>query len=132
MSRSGEFALYAFTYDHDIGVDIERIRPLPDMDRLAKNYFSAGEYHRLRTLPAKVRTKAFYHCWTRKEAFLKARGDGLGFGLDRFEVTLAPGEPAALLTLDNDPGEAAGWSFWDVETGTDTVAALALRRTGDY
>jgi 4'-phosphopantetheinyl transferase len=89
-SHSGDYAAFAFTRVADIGVDIEQVRE--DMTRreeIARRYFAPGEWKHLESLPERERARAFFDLWTRKEAFVKARGDGLFSGLDQFEVSLA-------------------------------------------
>ena len=98
LAHSHELALYAFTRGREIGVDIEYLRALPDADQIADRFFSARENATLQALPASQRRQAFFNCWTRKEAYIKAIGKGLSQPLDQFEVSLAPGDPARLLT----------------------------------
>jgi len=77
VSHSGTLALFAFTLDTEIGVDVEEIRPMPDMEQIAANFFSAQEAGEMMALPAERREPVFFQCWTRKEAYLKALGEGL-------------------------------------------------------
>lgn len=76
-------------------------------------------------IPGGERERAFYHCWTRKEAYLKAVGDGVAAPLDRFDVSLEPGD-ARLLAVDGDPALAGAWSLTHIEPGPGYVGALAL------
>ena len=85
----------------------------------------AGEVASLRALPSDLRTMAFFNCWTRKEAYIKARGEGLSHPLDRFTVSIIPGQPARLLTAD-DPAEPSRWTLMDLSAGTGYVASLAV------
>jgi 4'-phosphopantetheinyl transferase len=128
MSDSQGLALFAFTRDHEIGVDIEQVRNIPEMDQIAEQFFSPEETAIFRSLPESAKKEAFYNCWTHKEAFLKARGQGLGLGLNQCEVSLAPGEPAALLRITDDPQEAACWVLQELNPGSGFIAALAVRR----
>jgi 4'-phosphopantetheinyl transferase len=91
--------------------------------RVQLNY---GKVAALRTLPAPMRQEAFFVCWTRKEAYLKARGEGLMLGLDQFDVSLVPGEPATLLGTKGDAQEAWRWSLQELFPGCGYVAALAV------
>jgi 4'-phosphopantetheinyl transferase len=127
MSDSEGLALYAFTRNHEIGVDIERIRDIPEMDQIVEGFFSARENAVFRSLPESKKREAFFNCWTRKEAFMKAKGEGLGYGLDQFEVSLAPGERAALLSTHGDPQEASRWSLRELHPGPGFTAALAVQ-----
>jgi 4'-phosphopantetheinyl transferase len=130
MSDSEGLALYAFTRDHEIGVDIEHIRDIPEMEQIAKQFFSARENAVFRSLPESKKREAFFNCWTRKEAFIKAKGEGLRFGLDQFEVSLAPGKRAALLRTTGDPQEASRWLLRELDLGPGFAAALAVQGYG--
>src|SRR5438874_1805737 len=97
VSHSGPVALYAFSWNGEVGVDVELDRPELARERIAERFFSPAEVATLRGLPAELQPHAFLTCWTRKEAYIKARGEGLSLPLDRFDVSLHPDEPAALL-----------------------------------
>ena len=99
VSHSHGLALYAVTREHEIGVDVERIRPDLAGEKIAERFFSSREAATLRELPAHMRQKAFYTCWTRKEAYLKAIGQGITLHLDQFEVSVAPGEFCSASTV---------------------------------
>ena len=125
-SHSHELVLYAITRGREIGVDLEYMhRDLADVE-IAERFFSPREIAALRALPADVQREAFFTCWTRKEAYLKARGDGLALRLDQFDVSLAPGEPAVLLSTNDDPQEASRWSLQELNPGPGYVATLAV------
>ena len=104
-----------------MGVDVERIRPDRADEEIAERFFSPLEVAALRALPPHLRLDAFFNCWTRKEAYIKARGKGLTLPLDQFDVSLAPGEPAALLHTNGDPQEASGWSLQELAPGPSYV-----------
>jgi 4'-phosphopantetheinyl transferase len=126
LSHSGEIVLYAVGRGRPLGVDVETIRPDFATDGVAERFFSPGEVAVLRRLSPEVRTKAFFDCWTRKEAYIKAQGKGMSIPLDAFEVSLAPGAPAALLATRDDPDEAARWSLYELSPGPGYVGALAV------
>lgn len=126
VSHSNESALFAFTRQRDVGVDVEHVRSDIDVEALAQNSFSPREVDALLRLPAARRREAFFNCWTRKEAFIKAHGEGLSLGLDRFDVTLAPGEPAALLRFEVDPAEVPLWEMCILDAEDGYKAALAV------
>ena len=109
VSHSGGLALLAFVRERQLGVDLELERPVPEAESIAERYFSPREGAALGRLPPAERPRAFFRCWTRKEAFIKATGDGLSRPLDAFDVTLAPREPARLLRVEGEPEEAARW-----------------------
>ena len=127
LAHSRGVALYAFTRLGEIGVDIEYIRPdFPD-EEIARRFFSASEVVCLGDFPIETRPQAFFNCWTRKEAFIKAKGVGLSLPLDQFDVTLDPTEPAALLRTRWDENEAGHWSLRAIETAPGYAAAVAVR-----
>lgn len=127
LSHSEGLALYAFTRDREIGVDIEFVREVPEMEQIVANFFPAGERADFETVPESMKKEAFFNGWTRKEAFIKATGGGLSLPLDSFEVSLAPGEPARLLAIEGDPAAAARWSVLDLATDAGFAAALAVK-----
>ena len=126
LAHSGGFALYGFTHVGEIGVDLEHVRPEFAGDDIARRFFSSDEVARLSELHANVRHEAFFNCWTRKEAFIKAKGIGLSLPLDQFDVTMAPGEPATLLRTRWDENEAGRWSLKAIDVGPGYVAAVAV------
>jgi len=130
LSHSGGVALMAVTLNRELGTDLERIRPEFAAETIAEQFFSAQETATLRALPADVQTEAFFNCWTRKEAYLKARADGLSFPLDQFSVSLIPGEPPALLSLLGEPDEIARWSVIHLNPGSGYVGALVVEGRG--
>ena len=130
VSHSGGVALYAVTRGREAGIDIERIRSDLAVAEIAERFFSPREVAMLRTLPAEAQTQAFFCCWTRKEAYIKARGEGLSLPLDQFDVSLAPGEPAAVLGTQRDPSEASRWSLQELTPAPGFVAALAVAGHG--
>lgn len=130
LSHSGGLALFAVTVGGEVGVDVERIRPEVMQEGLARRYFSPREVTALEALPPEQQPPGFFNCWTRKEAYIKARGEGLSLPLDSFDVSLEPGKPARLLYVKDAPGEAERWSLWDLEVGAGFAAALALNSTG--
>jgi 4'-phosphopantetheinyl transferase len=127
VSHSHELAIYAVMRNHEIGVDVEHLRPMPDAEQIAMRFFSASEQTTLLALPPEERTRAFFACWTRKEAFIKAIGEGLYYPLDQFSVSLSPDEPVCLQHVDTHPQEAASWTLRAFTPASDYVAAFAVR-----
>ncbi len=117
-----------------LGVDIERLRTVPDADGIAERFFAPAEHAAFQAVPEPLRAQAFLNGWTRKEAVIKATGAGLSMPLDRFAVELTPGNPSRLLWMDPSLGEglAEDWSLFDLEPAPDRVAALAVRGAGWY
>lgn len=130
LSHSHELALFGFTHGREIGIDIEYIRPTFAREQIAAQFFSPRENAALRLLPAAQHALGFFNCWTRKEAYIKARGQGLSLPLDQFDVSLAPGEPAVLLQTRDIPQEAARWSLRALAPGPGYLAALAVEGQG--
>jgi len=126
VSHSHGTALYAITRGLEIGVDLELIRDGLEVEQIATSFFSHREVSALCALPAEHRRHAFFLCWTRKEAYIKARGEGLSLPLDQFEVSLIPGEPAALMSTQPESGEAFRWSLQDLSLASGYVAAFAV------
>ena len=110
----------------ELGVDIELVHPGRDVVGLASQFFAPAERACLITLSPAERVPAFYRCWTRKEAYLKACGAGMSMRLDSFEVSLAPGDPAALLQSARGADEPERWRLVDLFAGTGFSAALAV------
>lgn len=125
LSHSEELALVAVSRGGAVGIDIEHLRPLPDADEIAQRFFSRREVDCYLAQPAELRQRAFYSCWTRKEAFVKALGEGLFLSLDRFDVSLAPDQPARILAIDGSADEASGWGLTSIEPEEGFVGALA-------
>jgi 4'-phosphopantetheinyl transferase len=131
LSDSQGLALYAVTRGRKIGVDLEQIRPVPNMEEIAQRFFSQQESAALQAVAAEERLTAFFNCWTRKEAYIKARGEGLSFGLDRFSVSLIPGEPAKLLNVDGDRSAPERWYLKELVTAPNYTAAIAVEFKDD-
>jgi len=126
LSNSDELALVGFVRGPEIGVDVEYLKPMPDCETIAERFFSESERVVLRGIPGPRKEEAFFNCWTRKEAYLKAVGEGLAAPLDSFDVTLAPGEPPRMLTLEGDAERAARWFFHHLLPAESYVGAVAI------
>lgn len=125
LSHSNGLALYAVTRSRSIGIDLEHVRPMPDAEKLAQRFFSPQEYAVISTLLPEQKQEAFFNAWTRKEAYLKATGDGLA-GLEQVEVSVTPGEPAELLSIQGDRQIASQWSVYQLTPAPGYIAALAV------
>jgi 4'-phosphopantetheinyl transferase len=126
VSHSHGLALYAVTRGRAVGVDVERIRPDLSEEDIAERFFSPREVAALRALPTNMQPAAFFHCWTRKEAYIKATGKGLSIPLNEFDVSLTPQEPATLLNVNGEPHEALRWSLQELSVDSGYAAALAV------
>jgi len=126
LAHSSDLAVCVVALGADVGADVEAIRPLPDADKIAARFFSVREQAMLWELPAGEREKSFFLGWTRKEAYLKALGDGLARPLSGFSVTLQPGEPARLLDVECQPHEVERWTLAALQPAPGYAAALAI------
>jgi 4'-phosphopantetheinyl transferase len=129
VSHSEDLAVYAFSRGCEIGIDVEAVRAIEDADAIAERFFSARENSAYRALDPRDKPLGFFNCWTRKEAFIKAIGDGLYHPLDSFDVSLAPGEPATILRVDDFPGERCGWHLESLSPAPGFVAAVVVAAT---
>lgn len=126
LSHSHEVALLAVALDAELGVDVEHIRADFATEDIARRFFSRAEVDAFNTLPPEELVAAFFRCWTRKEAYIKAIGKGLSQELSDFDVTLSPGvEPALLRARDDD---VSRWVLSDVNVGEGYAGALAVER----
>ena len=121
LSHSHGLALYGFCMGREIGIDTEKIQPQFAGEEIAERYFSVTEHRELRELPEELRDTAFFLCWTRKEAYIKAHGDGLQIALDSFDVSLKPGEPETLRSVDR-----GRWSMRSFTPAPEFVAAIIV------
>jgi 4'-phosphopantetheinyl transferase len=128
LSYCGDVAVYAFAEGREVGVDVEEVRRLPDADEVAMRFFSRRERAAYLRLPLRERPQGFFNCWTRKEAFIKALGDGLSHPLEAFDVTLAPGRPARILRVGRAPASRCGWRLSSIVPGPGLVGALAVEK----
>jgi 4'-phosphopantetheinyl transferase len=122
LSHSGAIALYVFARDTEVGCDIEWRRPELAFERVAERFFSPRELDALRGVPRNRWVEAFFNCWTRKEAFIKALGFGVSYPLKAFDVSLVPGEPPALLR------GPLGWSLRSFALREGLQAAIAVKK----
>jgi 4'-phosphopantetheinyl transferase len=126
LSNSDEMALVGFVRGLEIGVDLEFMKPMSDLEQISERFFSVPEREVLRNLPSEQKPEGFFNCWTRKEAYLKAVGEGLAVPLDSFDVTLAPGEPARMLAVEGDAERATRWFYHHLRPAQDYIGAIAL------
>jgi len=129
VSHSGGLALVAVNAGHRVGIDIEKVRHDVDVPTLAERFFSARERAGLRALPEDLRVPGFFACWTRKESFLKATGDGLSFPLAEFSVTTHPDVDPGLEELRGDTEAGNEWFLADLKVCDGYRAAVAVDGT---
>lgn len=128
LTHSRGRALVAVSREREVGVDVERLRRDLPMERLAARFFSPREIAALRDTPEEIRPAAFFACWTRKEAYVKARGTGLfgGWPLQSFAVSVEPGAGPVALEIPGHEGEAARWGLESLDAGPGYAAAVAV------
>ena len=130
LTHSGELLLIAVTDGRALGIDVEEVRNDIDVGEIAAHFFSPNEQRDLATLSGPRRIDAFFECWTRKEAYVKARGEGLSLPLDQFDVSLLPGESVRLIETRPDPAEARRWQLEALSVADGYKAALAVEGKG--
>ena len=128
VSHTRGIGLCAVSRGRALGVDVEEIRAGVDILGIARTTFSPAERASIEALPPEHQPMGFFNCWTRKEAYIKARGDGLSYPLDAFDVSLTPGEPAALLHSRDGEPERQRWTFHALDAGPGYAAALVAER----
>ena len=126
MSHSNGLALYAVSHDREVGIDLEYLRPIDNAEQIAKRFFSSREIEQLRALPEHMQNEGFFHCWVRKEAYIKAIGKGLFQPLDQFDTSLSPDGSSTLLHSSEYPRETTPWSLMDIHPHPDFTAALSV------
>jgi 4'-phosphopantetheinyl transferase len=132
LSHSAGQALLALTVGREIGCDLEAHREVRYGEAVARRFFSEDENRALAAYVGPPWTAAFFRCWTRKEAFIKALGDGLAYPTRRFTVTLGENEPARLVRVDGDPEAARRWRIeaLDAPRGFAAAVCVAFPREG--
>lgn len=126
LAHSYGRAIYAFSNGREVGVDLELRRADFTGDQIAERFFSAAEVAVFATVPVELKQQAFFDCWTRKEAYIKARGDGLSLPLEDFDVSFAPGAEAALLSNHKEPAEVTRWTMQSIPAPEGYAAALVV------
>ncbi len=126
LSHSQDLAVYGFTKNRNIGVDVEYLRDMPDAENLAKRFFSTNEYQAIASLQPPERQKAFFKIWTAKEAYLKATGVGLA-GLDDVEIVCNSQESVKIASINRDFRAASNWYLSSLKIDRAYVAAIAIQ-----
>ena len=126
LSHSDDIAVLAVGRWFNVGVDIERVKHNAAIEDIARRFFSSGEVELFLSQPENIRDEAFFRCWTRKEAYIKARGKGMSIPLDQFEVSFLPGEPPKMISIMGDSEAAARWSLFHLVPGDGYIGALAV------
>jgi 4'-phosphopantetheinyl transferase len=126
LAHSDELGVLAVARGTIVGVDVERIRPMPDGLDIARRFFSAREVAAFEPIPESERDEAFFNLWTRKEAWLKATGDGITESLSKVEFTFRRGEVAHVLAIDGDDRAAGEWTIIALNPASGFTGALAV------
>jgi 4'-phosphopantetheinyl transferase len=132
QSDSGDLVAFAFTVGCEIGIDIEEVRPFSDLESVVANVFTPREMVELRGIDSSLQQEAFFATWTRKEAYVKALGDGLFIPTDSFRVTVCPEARAPHVYFDQHPETVRDWqlhSFHPAAGYLGTIAYRGLRRS---
>lgn len=129
VAHSNNYAVYALIKEKEVGIDLEFLREIPDALKIASRYFSSSEITDLKKISDAKLDRAFLNCWTRKEAFIKATGDGLSYPLSDFSVSLDSDLPEILL-IKKKPNEIKKWSLYDVEVEAGYISSLAVMSQG--
>ncbi len=125
LSHSEDIALYGFSKNRNIGIDIEKIRSNCDVEQLAKRFFTPREYHIISELKGRKQQQAFFQAWTSKEAYLKAIGEGLVGGLDQIEIDLSS-ENRKLVNIKDEEKSIINWNLFAIDINDDYLATLAV------
>ena len=129
LAHSDGLAVYAFTRGRAVGIDVERVRPDVAGEGIERRFFSAAEAEAVTGAPEESRAEAFFGCWTSKEAYVKARGDGLALALDAFTMSTRASEKLRLLSA-GQAGETERWVFERFTPAAGFVGALAVEGDG--
>lgn len=127
VSDSNEMALLAVCIKSEIGIDVEFVRSVPDADQISAQFFSQGEHIEYKKLYGAKKQEAFFNCWTRKEAFIKAIGKGLSYPLKQVEVSVVPGDQVRVISISGDADKAKHWSLVSMVPAPGYLAAIAVR-----
>jgi 4'-phosphopantetheinyl transferase len=130
LAHSKSYVVYAFTLEKEVGIDLEYLKEMPDAREIAKGFFSKDETHELDKVSEKNLELAFFNCWTRKEAFIKAVGEGLSYPLADFTVTLIPGDEPEIIWIKKNPEEINDWSMINIEVKENYISSLAIKSKG--
>ncbi len=126
VSHSNLIALFGITKYRQIGIDVEYAKDFADADKIAERFFSFQENLVFQRLPQEQKITAFYHCWTRKEAFIKAIGEGLSYPLGQFEVSFLPSEKPRIKHINNDQNQGKRWSLKALIPFPGYIGAIAV------
>ncbi len=127
ISHSGDKVLYGFTQNRELGIDIEYVKPFENTHQIVERFFSDHEKEQFRSVPDHMKNIAFFNCWTRKEAYIKALGKGMSLPLDEFSVYFIPDKPACLLETKHDIQEKDRWTLQEINVGEGYVAAVTVQ-----
>jgi len=126
LTHSHSLLLFAFTRSRQIGVDIEYVRPIPEADQIVARFFSPNEHAMWQQLSEDQKQQAFFNCWTCKEAYIKAIGEGLSMPLDQFDVSFAIGKQIAFLSAKETSDRSYNWLFRAIQPDPGYIAALVV------
>jgi len=132
LTHSGDVALLAVTSAGPVGIDVEQVKRLPNIDAVVDRFFSPAERRAFKTVSGDAdRLQAFYACWTRKEAYLKALGCGMSQPTDTFDVAFLADTEPKIVAIDGEQSAARHWLLFDLDVSPGYVGALAIRSEDD-
>jgi len=127
LAHSEGKAVFAFAEKAEVGIDIEYMRELPDALQIAKRFFSEEEVNEILKVRDDEIRSAFFNCWTRKEAFIKAVDEGLSYPLKDFTVTLIPGVNPEIKWIKDKVDEVKEWKLVNIQTDENYISSLAVK-----
>jgi len=131
LSKCRERVVFAFALEKEIGIDLEQVYPMEEMEAMQKTWFSLSEQQDLNTLDPLYRTEGFFHVWTQKEAFLKAHGEGLSLPLQDFSVSTHPNLPGKILWIKDQTEAVSHWKMITPALGVGWRLAVCIRSITD-
>ncbi len=129
LAHSRGLALYAFALNREVGIDVEHWHAMEDGPGIARRFFAPDEVRELAAVPPHQWEEGFFRCWTRKEAYIKARGEGLTIPLRHFSITTQPGDRGALLRSAADPEGPSRWSVEELRPAELSSGAIVAEGT---
>jgi 4'-phosphopantetheinyl transferase len=130
LSHSKNYAVYAIALNTEVGIDIEYLKNIPDAYDISERFFSEEEREELKKMNEDRISLAFLNCWTRKEAFIKAVGEGLSYPLADFSVSISPGSEPGILWIKKNINEVKEWTLYNIKTDQSYISSVAVKSTG--
>lgn len=126
LSHSENIALYAITLDSQVGIDLEHIRPIDNLAKIAQRFFAPQEYEIINKFSQSEQAKIFYQIWTGKEAYLKATGEGLANSIDQVIIDISSEYKTSFVSIKGEPNLANQWNLYNFIPAPNYLASLVL------